>query len=110
MNEIVITDKAVKGIKKYMKEYDVPETGGLRIGCRGGGCSGLSYVLVAENEPNADDLIFAHQDVRVFVDKKSFIFLKGMTLDYSTNLMESGFKIGNPQEKNRCGCGESFVV
>ena len=107
---IEVTEAAAKAIQKYLVENKAPEDAGLRIGVRGGGCSGLSYYLDVEtsSRPN-DHVIDASEDVKVYVDPKSLLFLQGSTLDYVTGLMESGFKFSNPKAGKGCGCGESFT-
>ena len=82
---------------------------GLRVGIRGGGCSGLSYVLELGSERDNDNIINEHE-AKIFVDPKSAVFLEGCILDYVKGLMETGFKIMNPQATKTCGCGESFSI
>jgi iron-sulfur cluster assembly protein len=106
---VEVTEAASKAIRKYLTEHDAPEGAGLRIGIRGGGCSGLSYFLDVETEAHdTDKVIDAPLDVKVFIDPKSLLYLQGSTLDYVTGLMESGFKFSNPKAGKGCGCGESF--
>jgi iron-sulfur cluster assembly protein len=81
------------------------------LGVKGGSCSGYSYVIQYDDkEPKARDYVYEAGGVRFFVDKKSFIFLAGSTLDYEHTLMFQGFKFVNPKETQRCGCGHSFNV
>lgn len=103
-----VTEAAARAITKYLKEHDAAEGSGLRVGVRGGGCSGLSYFLDAELAPKPNDHVIEAYGVRVFVDPKSHLFLAGTTLDFVTGLMESGFKFVNPKAGKACGCGESF--
>ena len=106
---IQITEKALKRIRVAMaKEGVSPEQGGLRVGIQGGGCSGLSYNIRFDTQPRERDRIFQYDDVRVFVDPKSFIYLHGMILDYQETLMQQGFVFVNPQATKSCGCGTSF--
>ncbi|MBK8012576.1 MAG: iron-sulfur cluster assembly accessory protein [Deltaproteobacteria bacterium] len=106
---IEITDKASAAISKYLKANDAPEGAGLRIGLRGGGCSGLSYHLDVEAHPRpTDHVIQTSAGPNVYVDPKSLIYLQGSVLDYVSGLMESGFKFLNPKAGKACGCGESF--
>jgi iron-sulfur cluster assembly protein len=108
---IAITEKAIARIKSAMlKEGVSPESGGLRVGVQGGGCSGLSYNISFDTQPRERDRVFQYGDVRVFVDPKSFIFLHGMTLDYEETLMHQGFAFKNPNAQKSCGCGTSFVA
>ena len=106
-----VTDRAVARIKMAMaKEGISPEEGGLRIGVKGGGCSGLSYSISFDTQPRERDRIYTFGDVRVFVDPKSFIYLHGMTLDYEETLMRQGFNFIKPNSSRSCGCGSSFSV
>jgi len=106
---IVVTEKAIAKIRSAMaKEGIAPDQGGLRLGVQGGGCSGLSYNIRFDTQPRERDRIFQFGDVRVFVDPKSFIYLRGMTLDYQETLMQQGFVFVNPQATKSCGCGTSF--
>ncbi|MEO1228502.1 MAG: iron-sulfur cluster assembly accessory protein [Myxococcota bacterium] len=107
---VEVTESASKAIQKYLEDHEAPEGSGLRIGVRGGGCSGLSYFLDVDDTPTENDkVIDAPLGVKVFIDPKSMLFLQGSTLDYVTGLMESGFKFVNPQAGKGCGCGESFA-
>ena len=106
---IQVTDTAIAKIRGAMaKEGISPDEGGLRLGVQGGGCSGLSYNIRFDTQPRERDRIFQFEDVRVFVDPKSFIYLHGMILDYQETLMQQGFVFVNPNSKKSCGCGSSF--
>jgi iron-sulfur cluster assembly protein len=106
---IQVTDKAIARIRSAMaKENISPTEGGLRLGVQGGGCSGLSYNIRFDTQPRERDRVFLYEDVRVFVDPKSFIYLHGMILDYEETLMHQGFVFQNPNAKKSCGCGTSF--
>jgi len=106
---IQVTDRAIKRIRVAMaKEGISPTEGGLRLGVQGGGCSGLSYNIRFDSQPRERDRIFNFEDVRVFVDPKSFIYLHGMILDYEETLMRQGFNFINPNSTKSCGCGSSF--
>jgi iron-sulfur cluster assembly protein len=83
---------------------------GLRVGVRGGGCSGLSYMLDFEDEARKGDQVMDFDGLQVFLDIKSQLFLAGTTLDYTVSLMDTGFKFVNPNAKRSCSCGESFSV
>ncbi len=108
---IDVTPKAVAKIRAALaKEGISPEQGGLRLGVQGGGCSGLSYNIRFDSQPRERDRIFQFEDVRVFVDPKSFIYLHGMTLDWEDTLMQQGFVFKNPNSKKSCGCGTSFTA
>ena len=106
--QIHVTPKAVEKIRAAFAKEGVK--GGLRLGVLGGGCSGLSYQFKFAAEPRPKDHIFEFEDVRVFVDPKSMLFLDGMTLDYRESLMQSGFVFNNPHATKSCGCGSSFSV
>ena len=106
---IQVTDKALSKVRSAMaKEGISPDQGGLRLGVQGGGCSGLSYNVRFDTQPRERDRIFQFNDVRVFVDPKSFIYLHGMILDYEETLMKQGFNFVNPNSSKSCGCGSSF--
>jgi iron-sulfur cluster assembly protein len=106
---IQVTENAIKRIRSAMaKENISPEQGGLRLGVQGGGCSGLSYNIRFDTQPRERDRVFQFEDVRVFVDPKSFIYLHGLTLDYQETLMQQGFVFVNPNSTKSCGCGSSF--
>ena len=82
----------------------------VRVGVTSGGCSGLNYNLEFTKEQSADDKLFDDNNVRILVDKKSFLYLVGMTLEYSGGLNGKGFVFNNPNASRTCGCGESFAV
>ena len=106
---ITVTEKAVAHIRAVLaKEKISPDQGGLRLGVQGGGCSGMSYVLRFETESDEHDHIFKFGDVRVFIDPKSFIYLRGIVLDWEDTLMRQGFLFNNPNATKSCGCGTSF--
>ncbi len=105
---IEISEGAARKIKSLMAKQGISD-GGLRVGVKGGGCSGLSYTFSWDREPRAGDEVFEGPDgARIFVDKKSLLFLKGTTLDYDTALLTQGFVFHNPNAKSSCGCGSSF--
>jgi len=108
--EIDLTPKAAAQIHKLRKENNMPESHGLRIGVKGGGCSGLSYVLGFDAEPKPNDLVFTREGVQVFIDPKSLFYLSGTVLDFSDGLNGKGFVFNNPQAKKTCGCGSSFTA
>ena len=103
---IQVTPKAVAKIREAFEKQGV--TGGLRLGVLGGGCSGLSYQFKFAPQPRPTDKVFEFEDVKVFIDPKSFVFLDGMTLDWKDSLIHSGFEFDNPHAKKSCGCGTSF--
>ncbi len=106
---IQVTDRALQRIRVAMaKEGVSPTEGGLRLGITGGGCSGLSYNIRFDTQPRERDRVYNFDDVRIFVDPKSFIYLHGMILDYEETLMRQGFNFINPHSTKSCGCGSSF--
>ncbi len=104
-----ITDSAVRQLRKLLEDRRTPNAG-LRIAVKGGGCSGLSYLMDWAEAPREKDRVFERDGVRVFVDGKSFLYLAGSELTYEQTLMSSMFKVQNPNVKSVCGCGESFSV
>lgn len=107
---IRLTEAAVAEIKRLVAEHALPETAGVRVGVRGGGCSGFSYTLNFDVQPAPGDEILAQDGVRLFCDPKSLIYLQGTVLDYTSGLQGRGFQFQNPNAKGTCGCGESFSV
>jgi iron-sulfur cluster assembly protein len=106
-----VTASAVRRIRAILAKESISlAEGGLRLGVKGGGCSGLSYSVGFDSQPRERDNIFAFDDVRVFIDPKSFVYLKGMTLDYEETLIRQGFNFINPNSTKSCGCGSSFSV
>lgn len=105
---IEVTPKAVAKIREIFAKHSVQ--GGLRLGVLGGGCSGLSYQFKFDAKERPKDYVLTFEDVRIFVDPKSLLYLKGMTLDYKETLMQSGFAFDNPNAKKACGCGTSFTA
>lgn len=109
MPDIQLSERAVKKIRSVLaKEGISPEQGGLRMGVQGGGCSGLTYSVRFESQSRERDRVYDFEGVRVFVDPKSFLYLKGMVLDYQETLMQQGFVFVNPNATRSCGCGTSF--
>ena len=105
-----ISENASKLIKKMTLKNGIPE-GGLRVGIKAGGCSGLSYTFAWEPAPRQNDHIFEGlEGAKVFIDPKSYRFIDGTTLDYDTSLVSKGFTFDNPNAKGTCGCGTSFSV
>ncbi|MDO6595614.1 iron-sulfur cluster assembly accessory protein [Oceanihabitans sp. 2_MG-2023] len=82
----------------------------VRVGVKSGGCSGLSYDLKFDKEKQEEDKVFVDNDVKIIVDKKSFLYLIGTTLEYSGGLNGTGFVFNNPNANRTCGCGESFSL
>src|ERR1700704_2218109 len=105
---IQISENAAHKIRTLMAKQGISD-GGLRVGVKGGGCSGLSYPFSWERvERLGDKVVEGPEGAKIFVDKKSLLFLNGTVLDYDTNLISKGFVFNNPNAKSTCGCGSSF--
>jgi len=105
---IEISETAARKIRTLMSKQGIDE-GGLRVGVKGGGCSGLSYTVAWEKEARFGDQVFEGPDgAKLYVDRKSLIYLNGTVLDYDTSLISKGFVFNNPNAKTTCGCGSSF--
>ena len=104
---VTLTENAIREVKRLQQ---VQELGGaaLRLGVKGGGCSGLSYTVNFDNEIGPYDQVYDVGDIRVIVDMKSAIYLQGTQLDYHKDLLSGQFKFSNPNATKSCGCGESF--
>lgn len=109
LSRVDLTPKAVEMAKKALERRGTPDAA-LRLGVRGGGCSGASYVIEFADKIRSRDHVFEFGDVKVVVDPKSLVYLRGSVLDYEVKLMSHGFKFQNPNEKKGCGCGESFGI
>ena len=108
MSLVNVTESAAQQIKRLLDQEGKLETHALRMKVIGGGCSGLQYQLAFDDQRRDNDSEVESGGVRVVVDEKSALYLVGTTLDYVDTLMESGFKIQNPNAKSTCGCGQSF--
>ena len=106
---IQITDKALEQIKSISQAENPDGTKGLRLAVTGGGCSGLSYKIEFAPEKEKDNIL-DFGGVKVLIDPKSVIYLKGIVLDFKDGLNGKGFVFDNPNAKNTCGCGESFSL
>jgi iron-sulfur cluster assembly accessory protein len=107
--EMNVTPSAIAEIKGFLAgEDDLPETAGLRVRVVPGGCSGFSYSLNIEEESKSGDFILEKDGVKLFVDMFSAQYLNGITIDYTSNMMGSGFTFENPNATGGCGCGTSF--
>ena len=109
INTIRITEKAAKKVREYAAR-DGKEKFGLKVAVKGGGCSGLLYVLEIVDGPEEGDKVIEDGGVEVYVPKKAFIFLAGTELDFGDGLNGKGFSFNNPNAKRSCGCGDSFGV
>jgi iron-sulfur cluster assembly protein len=108
---IKVSDTARRRLESLLSESGkVLENTYIRVGVDSGGCSGLSYKLDFDSEIKESDKLFEDQDVKIVVDKKSFLYLIGTTLEYSGGLNGKGFSFNNPNASRTCGCGESFAV
>ena len=108
---VTITDSAVEAIKlAFADENTSPDKAYLRVGVKGGGCSGLLYQLTVDNEKREGDLEIEKDGVRLLIDVKSQLYLAGTTLDHTSGLNGKGFVFVNPNATGTCGCGESFSV
>ena len=108
---IKVSETAKQKVKMLMTEegFDAA-TDFVRVGVKSGGCSGLSYELKFDKSPDESDKVFEDNAVRIIVDKKSFLYLVGTTLEYSGGLNGKGFVFNNPNAQRTCGCGESFSL
>ena len=107
MEFVTITDKANEQVKVLLSE--LPSDVGLRLAVKGGGCSGLSYDLQFDSGVE-DDNVIEQDSYKVYIDTKSMIYLKGMSLDFEGGLQGKGFQFINPNATGTCGCGESFSM
>jgi|TARA_X000001316_G_C894389_1_gene14920 iron-sulfur cluster assembly protein len=106
---MTITDQAAERVKALLASRGKPSAG-VRIGIRTKGCSGMSYTLEFADDKNEFDEVVEDKGVRVFIDPKATMFIIGTQMDFVEDKLESGFTFENPNEKGRCGCGESFHV
>jgi iron-sulfur cluster assembly accessory protein len=106
-NMVQLTEKAVGKVREILSSQE-PRPAGLRIAVVGGGCSGFSYSMAFENQPNMLDKTYSYDGLKVFVDQASLLYLDGAEVDYVESLEGSGFKFSNPNVKSTCGCGSSF--
>ena len=104
---IEISDNALEEARRMMEKEGV-QASGMRVGVKGGGCSGLSYNLSFDSQTRTGDKVFEREGFRLFCDLKSYIYLNGTVLDYDRGLMGKGFVFMNPNAKKSCGCGSSF--
>ena len=105
---ITVTDTASKKIQQQLLKRG--KGVGLRVAVKTTGCSGLAYVLEYVDESNPEDQFFDCNGCKVFIDPKSYAYLTGLEIDYVRNGLNEGFEFNNPNERDRCGCGESFRV
>ena len=110
INTIHVTDKAAAKVREFAKK-DGRNSFGLKVAVKGGGCSGLLYVLeIVADAPDPEDKVIHDKGLDIYVPKKAFVFLAGTELDFSDGLNGKGFEFTNPNAKRSCGCGNSFSV
>lgn len=110
LSMITVNDSAREQVSKLLAEDGRPEGSFVRVGVKGGGCSGLMYELAFDHEMRDGDQAFENNGVKVVVDKKSYLYLVGTELRYSGGLNGKGFEFHNPNANRTCGCGESFSL
>ena len=106
---LTMTEAAVERVSALMKKRQTPDAV-LRVGVRGGGCSGLSYYMDFVDQPEPKDKIFEFSGVKVAIDRKSYLFLNGTEIDFQQGMMKTGFEFKNPLASRSCSCGESFTL
>jgi iron-sulfur cluster assembly protein len=107
--EIRVTEEAAEQALDLLTGEDMDtDVAGLRLFVQQGGCAGLSYGMRFDNEPEEDDTVYEHHDLRVFVDPASMNYIEGSVLDFEGGLQGAGFTVENPNVVSECGCGESF--
>lgn len=104
---VQITETAMAQLKNIKTKQHIPDDHGLRIGVKGGGCAGFSYIL-GFDKPKENDQVFEHDGLRVFMEKSHGIYLLGMEIDWVEGLNNRGFSFNNPNASDTCGCGTSF--
>ena len=107
---IKVSDTAKEEVQRLMAEDKIKGDAFIRVGVQGGGCSGLVYQMDFDSELKDDDKVFEDKGVKIVVDKKSFLYLVGTELDFSSGLNGKGFNFINPNASRTCGCGESFSI
>lgn len=106
---IAFSDRAAEAIKKIIATKDIPDGYALRVGVRGGGCSGMSYVLGFDRKRDYD-VEYMVGDIKLYIDKRHGLYLMGTTVDYHDGLNARGFTFDNPNAAETCGCGSSFAA
>jgi iron-sulfur cluster assembly protein len=105
---ITLTDRAIARLARYLAKRG--QGVGVRLGVKTTGCSGMAYTLEYVDSIGEDDMVLEVPGVKVIIDPKSFVYLDGTELDFAREGLNEGFKFNNPNERDRCGCGESFRV
>lgn len=106
---VTLTDIAARKVQEFLAGNGEAEAGGLRVGVRGGGCSGFQYSLALDEEREGDQ-VFEDHGIRLMVDQASLRYVEGSVVDYAESLMGAGFQVNNPNVVAACGCGSSFRV
>ena len=109
MQVLTLTESAANRVRNMIDSRGKP-TKGVRVGVRTAGCSGLSYTLEFADQDSEFDAVVVHEDITIFIDPKAQPYHQGTEMDFIEKDLESGFVFNNPNEKSRCGCGESFHV
>jgi iron-sulfur cluster assembly protein len=107
--QVFVSLAAAEQIKLQLQKRGTPDAY-IRLGVRGSGCNGYSYVIQFEETTKEKDKVFNEHGVNIIIDPKSLLFLNGSTLDWEKTLIKQGYKVKNPNEKSKCGCGHSFSV
>ena len=107
---VSVSEQAKEKIQELKQKEGKSISDGIRVAVQGGGCSGLMYDLEFDSEQKENDHVFEDKGVKIFVDKKSLLYLIGTELDFSDGLNGKGFQFKNPNASRTCGCGESFSV
>lgn len=107
---IIVRDSAKDEVQRLIRENNQSDQAFIRVGVKGGGCSGLMYELDFDDKLLEDDKVFEDNGVKIVVDKKSYLYLIGTELDFSGGLNGKGFTFINPNANRTCGCGESFSI
>ena len=105
---VTLTEAAARHVQRYLSRRG--KGVGVRLGVKTTGCSGLAYTLEYADDVSPEDVVFQDQGVQVFVDPKSLAYIQGTQLDFVREGLNEGFKFNNPNERDRCGCGESFRI
>lgn len=106
---VQLSDRAREEVKRILEEKDIPTGFGLRIGVKGGGCSGMSYILGFDRQ-REHDVKFNEEGIEIVIDKRHGLYLMGTVVDYQDGLDARGFTFSNPNATSTCGCGSSFGV
>lgn len=111
---ITITEAGVKALRRIIEEQKTSQNIqgelGLRLGVKGGGCSGFTHYIGLDVEPQQGDQVMESQGIKIFCDPKSYLYLNGTEVDYKEDPFNAGFTLNNPNAKQSCGCGSSFSV